>query len=68
MYDCIDSVQVAERMHTFDISRSTMPLFNAIGEYMNMVSHMLTYIRAVRTGDWKMHLEATETFIKYHFA
>ena len=35
---------------------------------MPMVLEMLMYIRAVRTGDWKFHLESTEVFVKYFFA
>ena len=46
----------------------TKPLARAIRQYMQMVLHMLTYIRDVRTGDRKLHLEATEVFVKYFFA
>ena len=37
---------------------------------MRMVMEMLQFIRAVyvRTGDWKLHLQALEVFTKYFFA
>ena len=37
-------------------------------QYMRMVMEMLSFIRAVRTGDWKLHLKALELFTKYVFA
>ena len=33
-----------------------------------MITEVLQYIRAVRTGNWHLHLQSTETFIKYFFA
>ena len=36
--------------------------------YMRMVSLMLQFIRAVRTGDWEGHLNALSVFVKYFFA
>ena len=33
-----------------------------------MVTIMLDFIRAVRNGDWTMHLNTLEQFIKYFFA
>ena len=35
---------------------------------MAMFMEMMTFIRAVRTGDWDLHLEATQLFLKYFFA
>ena len=35
---------------------------------MAMVMEMMTFIRAVRTGDWDLHLEAPQLFLKYFFA
>ena len=36
-------------------------------QYMRMVMEMLIFITAVRTGNWKLHLEALEVFRKYLF-
>ena len=33
-----------------------------------MVMEMLQFIRAVRTGDWILHLQALQVFTKYFFA
>lgn len=32
-----------------------------------MVMEMMTFIRAVWTGDWDLHLEALQLFVKYFF-
>ena len=37
-------------------------------QYLQMITEVLQYIRAVRTGNWHLHLQSTETFIKYFFA
>lgn len=36
--------------------------------YMGMVMEMLAFIRAVRNGDWSLHLITLEMFTKYLFA
>ena len=35
---------------------------------MRMVIEMLQFIRAVRTGDWILHLQALQVFTKQFFA
>ena len=35
---------------------------------MRMVMEMMNFVRAVRTGDWALHLEALQAFTKYYFA
>ena len=35
---------------------------------MHMVGVMCWYIRAVRTGNWALHLPALERFLSYFFA
>ena len=37
-------------------------------QYLQMITEVLQYIRAVRTGNWHLHLQSMETFIKYFFA
>ena len=55
-------------MNLFDASKISQPLFIVFRHYMKMVLEMMLFIRAVRTGNWELHLLALETFIKYFFA
>lgn len=68
LVNTIETLAVVEKMKKFDEDVSKKPLPQAICQYMQMVLEMTTYIRAVRTGDWQLHLHATEVFIKYYFA
>ena len=43
-------------------------IFKVICRYMHMVTEMLTFIRAFRTGDWKLHLQTLAKFSRYFFA
>lgn len=43
-------------------------MFMVFRQYMGMVLEMLMFIRAVRTANWELHLEALEIFTKYFFA
>ena len=43
-------------------------MFKVMRHYMRMVMEMLAFIRAVRTGDWSLHLITLEMFTKYFFA
>ena len=68
MIDAIESKKIMEKMKTYDDKQADkFPLFKVWRYYMRMVLEM-TFIRAVRTGDWKLHLEALELFTKYFFA
>ena len=64
----INSTELAGKMEQFDADREGSPLFKFTREYMAMVLEMMTFIRAVRTGDWDLHLEALKLFVKYFFA
>ena len=33
-----------------------------------MITEVLQYIRTVRTGNWHLHLQSMETFLKFFFA
>ena len=57
-----------DQMTALDDAVANKPMAKAIRKYMQMVLEMMTFIRAVRTGDWILHLHATETFVKYFFA
>ena len=52
----------------FDKEKEKSPLFKVVRQCVRMVMGMMTFIRAVRTGDWALHLEALEVFTKYSFA
>ena len=64
----LNSTELAGKMEQFDADREGSPLFKFTREYMAMVLEMMTFIRAVRTGDWDLHLEALKLFVKYFFA
>ena len=55
-------------MCQFDNQNCGKPLFVIMRQYLQMITEVLQYIRAVRTGNWHLHLQSTETFIKYFFA
>lgn len=57
-----------ETMAKFDATQEKNPLFNVTRQYMHMVMEMLQFIRAVRTGDRILHLQALQVFTKYFFA
>lgn len=60
--------RLVEKMAEFDASQDKHPLFKVTRQYMQMVIEMLQFIRAVRIGDWKLHLQALQVFTKYFFA
>ena len=64
----ITSTVLASKMEHFDADHEDSPLFKFTRRYMAMVMEMMTFIRAVRTGDWDLHLEALQLFVKYFFA
>ena len=68
MMDTISSLNVLEKMTAFDKARDKRPIFKVIRQYMHMVTEMLTFIRAVRTGDWELHLQTLAKFSRYFFA
>ena len=64
----IESQRIIEKMAEFDAVHEKHPMFKVTRQYMRMVMEMLEFIRAVRTGDWELHLKALEIFTKYFFA
>ncbi|CAH3043014.1 unnamed protein product [Porites lobata] len=64
----ITSTELAAKMEQFDADHEDSPLFKFTRGYMAMVMEMMMFIRAVRTGDWDLHLEALQLFVKYFFA
>ncbi|KAK3740139.1 hypothetical protein QZH41_007574 [Actinostola sp. cb2023] len=54
----IESQHITEKMNEFDVDQEKHPMFKVARKYMRMVLDMLQFIRAVRTGDWELHLKA----------
>ena len=55
------------RMRDFDELHKDIPMFVFLKNYMHMVFIMLVFVRSVRIGDWKLHLESLTAFTKYFF-
>lgn len=49
-------------------SHSRSKMFAFWEEYCTMVNNLLQFIKAERTGNWKLHLSATATMLPYFFA
>lgn len=64
----ITSTELAVKMEQFDANHEDSPQFKFTRRYMTMVMEMMMFIRAVRTGDWDLHLEALQLFVKYFVA
>ena len=68
MVSAISYLNILEKMSTFEAANTSNPMFKVMRHYMRMVMEMLAFIRAVRTGDWSLHLITLEMFTKYFFA
>ena len=57
-------------MKNFEEERSQNPEFQVFRcyMYMQMIMEMMLFVRAVRTGDWQLHLTSLQLFTKYFFA
>ena len=64
--EAVESLKIIEKMEEFDARQEKKPLFKVFRHYMRMVMEMMTFVRTVRTGDWALHLEALQAFIKYY--
>ena len=62
-------LQIIEKMNVFDAKQDKVPLFKVMHQYMRMVMEMMSFIHAIRSGDWALHLEVLEVlFARYFFA
>ncbi|KAK3753092.1 hypothetical protein QZH41_010830, partial [Actinostola sp. cb2023] len=68
MANTMKTIGILDKMKAFDEVHDNNPMFKVFHHYMQMVLEMLMFIRAVRTGDWVLHLKALELFTKYFFA
>ena len=57
-----------ENISQFDCVNAKKPLFAVMCQYMEIVMDVLVFIRSVRTGDWKLHLLALESYTKHVIA
>ena len=64
----INSSEVIRKMSEYDNKKKDSSLFVVTRHYTRMVMMMLSFIKAVPTGDWQLHLLSLELFIKYFFA
>ena len=64
----LESMEIMKKMKEFEESPENSPMFMVFRQYMGMVLEMLMFIRAVRTANWELHLEALEIFTKYFLA
>ena len=59
------STELVPKVEQFDADHKDSPLFKFT---QAMVMEMMGFIRAVRTGNWDLHLEAVQFFVRYFFA
>lgn len=64
----ISSTELIRKMDEYDAENDGSPLFKFTRRYMTMVMEMLSFIKAVRTGNWDLHLTSLKLFVKYWFA
>ena len=67
-FKIIQQSDLFARMKDFDQLHKDIPMFMFLKTYMRMVFLMLAFVRSVRTGDWKLHLDSLTAFTKYFFA
>ena len=67
MEDALESMDVVTKMAKFEKEHAKNPMFTVFRQYMTMVPEMLMFIRAIRSADWLLHLQALEIFTKYYF-
>ena len=68
MVEGLKSLDITRKMEIFEEENSKNPEFQVFNCYVRMVMEMMVLQRAVRTGDWKLHLASLEMFAKYFFA
>ena len=68
MDEAVKSLEVAGRIKKFDEDHKQILTFQVFRHYMRMVMEMMRFIRAVKTGDWQLHLSWLTLFTNYFFA
>lgn len=68
MVQTIENEEVMKEISQLDSENAAHPLSAVMLQYMQMIMEMMLFIRAVRTGDWELHLVALEAFMKHFFA
>jgi len=68
MLQALVTHDVERKMDIFEHDRNSSPLFVAMCNYMSMFMTMNLFIKAMRTGNWELHLSALWAFCKHFFA
>jgi len=65
----MDAWDLARLIKTFEEREcESKHTFRMIRQYIHMVELLLLFIRATRTGNWRLHLVSVEQMVKYFFA
>ncbi|EDO39098.1 predicted protein [Nematostella vectensis] len=64
----VESLEIMSKLDEFDKEHANTPMFQVFYQYKTMVLEMMMFVRAVRTADWLLHLQAIEKFTKYYFS
>lgn len=68
MEESITSLDIIRKMEALEDERCQIPEFQVFRSYRWMIMEMMLCTRAVRTGDWELHLKSLQLFTKYFFA
>ena len=68
MVEVMESADLIGKMKKFEEERSQNLEFQVFRCYMQMIMEMMLFVRAVRTGDWQLHLTSLQLFTEYFFA
>ena len=52
----------------FDEDRKSKRIIQFLLSHMSMVIYKLIFLKAVRTGDWELHISSLRNFMKYFFS
>ena len=64
----IESLHLEEKLHQFNASNKSDPMFQWARMYMRQVMTLLQLQRAIREGNWHLYLASLEHRCKYFFA
>lgn len=64
----MEGSDLLKKMDNFDKTRDKYAMFKVWRHYMQMVMEMMEFVRAVKTGDWDLHLKSLSKFTRYFFA
>ena len=66
--ELIKSKDILTKLKEFDEEKYKLhPVFQFVRQYMHMVHLLIMFVRSVRTGNWNLHLQSLEAFVKFFF-